>query len=216
MAAPADELKQVDSKYLEQLADIRFHPIRNKFPLAPNEEATLPMLSDSSKATPQQKKALEAYQVWGKDYTNEIKELLQRYAPQQSENIVWRYQVSMKLVTDVYSGKINWGEFNKQWSLVAPEYSKRVIATNELIQRQKIAMHNQEVESQNQRVIAEQNKKTQYCQSLIQAMQVNCKQPQQYYGGSPLADLTNTMNNFDPAGAFECSSLKSRYNNTCQ
>lgn len=215
-ATPAEEIKQVDAKYLERLSDSRFNPIRNKFPIAPKEEATLPMLSDSSRVTSQQKKALEAYQAWGREYVKEIKELLQQYAPPQSDNISWRYQESMKLVADIYSGKVTWGDFNKQWSQIAPEYYRRVAATNELIQKQKIAAHNREIDVQNQQALVERNKKVQFCQSLIQAMQVNCRQSQPIYGGTPLSDLTNVMNNFDPAGAYECSSLRSRYNMSCQ
>ena len=215
-ASPSDEIKLIDAKYVDQLTEKKFDPIRNKFPLAPKSEASLPMLSDSTKVTISQKKALEAYQNWGKEYVSELKTLLDRYAPAQSENIDWRYHESMRLVADIYSGKLNWGEFNKQWGQIGPEYSKRVIATNNQIQQQKIAAHNQQVEAENQQAQVAKNKKIQYCQSLIQAMQVNCKQSQPSYGGSPLADLSNVMNNFDPAAAYECGSLKSRYNNTCQ
>lgn len=215
-ASPADEMRQVDTKYIDQLSDKKFDPIRNKFPIVPKSEATLPMLSDSSKVNAQQKKALESYQAWGREYVAELKTLFDKYVPPQSENIEWRYQASMKLVAEVYSGKLTWGDFNNQWSQIGPEYNKKVIATNNQIQQQKIAAHNQQVEAENQQALIARNKKIQYCQSLIQAMQINCKQPQPSYGGSPLADLANSMNNFDPASAYECGSLKSRYNNTCQ
>ena len=215
-ALPADEMRQVDAKYIDQLSDKKFDSIRNKFPMVPKSEATLPMLSDSSKVTTQQKKALEYYQAWGREYTTELKTLFDKYVPPQSENIEWRYQASMKLVAEVYSGKLTWGDFNNQWSQISPEYNKRVVATNSQIQQQKIAAHNQQVETENQQALIARNKKIQYCQSLIQAMQINCKQPQPSYGGSPLADLANSMNNFDPASAYECGSLKSRYNNSCQ
>jgi hypothetical protein len=214
-ALPADEMRQVDVKYVDQLSDKKFDPIRNKFPIVPKSEASLPMLSDSSKITANQKKALEAYQGWGKDYVSELKGIFDRYVPQQSENIEWRYQESMRLIADIYSGKITWGDFNKQWSLIGPEYSRRVIATNAQIQQQQVAARNQQIQAQNQQAALERNKKIQYCQSLVQSMQINC--PKQVYGTGNLGtDLYNMSSNFNPAGSFECGRVQSAYNNSCQ
>jgi hypothetical protein len=214
IAGPKEEMQQVDLKYVGQLEDKKFDPIRTKFPLAPNGQATLPMLSDASRASTQQKKALEAYQIWGKEYTNELKEIFLKFVPQQSENIEWRYQQSLKLVSDVYSGKLNWGDFNKQWSEVGPEYQRRVAATNSVTQQQQITQRNQQLQAQAQQEQAERNKKAQYCQSLVQFMQLNCK-PQPVYGGTPLSDLANSINNFNPAMSFDCGRAQSMYSNSC-
>jgi len=65
----------------------------------------------------------------------------------------------MKLITDIYSGKLTWGEFNKQWSQIGPEYNRRVIATNAQIQQQQIAENNQKIQAQNQQIASERNKK---------------------------------------------------------
>jgi hypothetical protein len=214
-ASPQEEVKQIQAKYLEQLSDKKFDAIRNRFPLESKEGATLPMLANLSKANPQEKRALEAYQAWGKAYVTELKIFFDKYQPQQSPNIDWRYQESINLIVNLYSGKINWAEFNKAWAAIGDEYKKRMLVTNSQIQQQQADIRNQQIQAQNQQVIMERNKKIQKCQALIQSMQVNC--PKQVYGtGNPSLDLYNMSANSNIAGSFNCGWAQSEYNLNCQ
>lgn len=229
-AQAVNRIQELEVEVKGKLEDKKFDSIRFKFPLIPSVAPNLGMLSDNTKSNSLQKKSLTEYQSVVEYYQTQMISLTGGAGSPFNSVLLWRHDEVIRLLTEIYSNKITWGDFNKQWKEISPEFNRRVA---EIAQRQKsIAIQqakdldeskkreSQEIENRNIRA-AQQAKsaKVEACNNAIRKIQAVCKQNPNvtinnniainsdgYYGNQN--NWSSFLNSFDPVNAINCSQAK--------
>jgi hypothetical protein len=128
--AGKNALRQLGSEYQDEyrgMSDLA--PIRAKIPMT-SKLATLEQMTDNSKPTKAEKKALEAYSELRKKYDAKDIEITNQY---------WPYIVSVRrefhrnleeLLAELYVGKVTYGQFNKRRKEISDNFQTKVDALN--------------------------------------------------------------------------------------
>jgi hypothetical protein len=123
-------IKQLGIEYQQEFTRLsELAPIRAKIPIT-STLATLEQMTDSSKPTKAEKKALESYSELRKKFDAKDIEITNKY---------WPYIVSIRRefhrsledsLAELYAGKITYGQFNKRRKEISDNFKSKVDVLN--------------------------------------------------------------------------------------
>ena len=106
-----------------------YAPIRSKIPVT-TKLATLEQLANNSKPTNEEKKALEAYAQLRKKYDDKDLAILNQYYSYIVPVRRIYYREIENAISDLYVGKITFGQFNKKRKEISDDFQSKVDVLN--------------------------------------------------------------------------------------